>query len=173
MSDIVERLRADFVFHSCVIDAADEIERLRAEIGNLADDIDSALRTITAENEENERLRAENLHLLQLDVRQYAERTTVEDNVRLRARVAEIEAEAFRLAANQCHHGSGTESGDHRCRYQDRIVGLEAENAKLREAVTYYVEKHCAGYSDCGDASITGGDCHGCVAKRALPEATR
>lgn len=45
---------------------------------------------------------------------------------RLRARVAELEAEAFGLAANQCHRGYATENGDHRCKYQDRIAELEA-----------------------------------------------
>ncbi len=35
-----------------------EIERLRVEVDNLTDDISRALQTIAAENEENERLRA-------------------------------------------------------------------------------------------------------------------
>lgn len=53
------------------------------------------------------------------------------------------------------------------------IAALEAAEARvkrLREALNHYMEKHCEAYSDCGAADITDGDCHGCVAKRALAE---
>lgn len=86
--------------------AAREIDRLRAEINDMSDDVERLSLACAAEAVEADSLRAH---------------------------IAGLESESFGLAANQCHHGYGTENGDHRCRYQDRIAELEAELAEVKK----------------------------------------
>lgn len=58
------------------------------------------------------------------------------------ARIRDLEAENFKLSAGLCHDGYGDESGNWRCKYQDRIKELEGQLANaLRDPLDVYESK--------------------------------
>lgn len=63
--------------------------------------------------------------LLAIYVHAHRHGNSVSNFIEDQAQDALSESTSFALASNQCHHGYGTESGDHRCKYQDQIAQLE------------------------------------------------
>lgn len=61
-------------------------------------------------------------------------------------RIAELEAECFALAANQCHKPYGDEYGNARCEYQDTVSRMANFSAAVNDKRAYSsIETHLSG----------------------------
>jgi hypothetical protein len=107
-------------------------ETIRAEIAK-SDAMKAAIAEIRREASDLLNCHIETPNLARDAIRRL--RAFIDEKLTAQADVAKRDAEAFALAANQCHNGYGTEGGDHRCKYQDRIAELEKALAPFAKIV--------------------------------------